>query len=156
MNLLDHFVRLFTYDAWANQETLRSLRSASPPPVHAVGRFAHIISAERVWLERLRRHKQPFPVWPNFSLEQCEHEASAAARLWSEYLSTIAESDLGQSVSYTNTAGQSWTSRVEDVLMHVVMHSAYHRGQIAADLRATRQAPSNTDFIHAVRQRVLG
>jgi uncharacterized damage-inducible protein DinB len=32
------------------------------------------------------------------------------------------------------------------------MHSAYHRGQIAADMRAAGFAPPYTDFIHAVRQ----
>jgi len=40
---------------------------------------------------------------------------------------------------------------VEDILTHVTIHSAYHRGQIASDLRAAGQAPAYTDFIHAVR-----
>jgi len=42
-------------------------------------------------------------------------------------------------------------SRVEDVLLHVVMHSVYHRGQAAADVRANGGTPAYTDFIHAVR-----
>ena len=36
--------------------------------------------------------------------------------------------------------------------MHVLMHSAYHRGQIAADMRAAGLTPAYTDFIHSVRQ----
>ena len=32
--------------------------------------------------------------------------------------------------------------------MHVIMHSAYHRGQIAADVRAAGLTPAYTDFIH--------
>jgi uncharacterized damage-inducible protein DinB len=32
------------------------------------------------------------------------------------------------------------------------MHSSYHRGQIAADMRAAGVTPAFTDFIHAVRQ----
>jgi uncharacterized damage-inducible protein DinB len=35
--------------------------------------------------------------------------------------------------------------------MHVIMHSAYHRGQIAADTRAAGFTPAYTDFIHAIR-----
>jgi len=34
----------------------------------------------------------------------------------------------------------------------VVMHSAYHRGQIASSLRAAGLAPAYTDFIHGIRQ----
>jgi len=155
MTMVDHFPRLFAYDAWANRETALALRAASPAPIQAVGRFAHIISAERVWLERLRQQKQPFPVWPNFSIEQCEAEASAAAEQWQIYLAGMAPAQLSNTVTYTNTAGQSWSSRIEDVLTHVVMHSAYHRGQIAADLRASGQTPASTDFIQAVRQGFL-
>jgi uncharacterized damage-inducible protein DinB len=36
--------------------------------------------------------------------------------------------------------------------MQVIMHSAYHRGQIASDMRAAGFTPAYTDFIHAIRQ----
>ena len=45
-----------------------------------------------------------------------------------------------------------WSSRVGDILMHVLFHSAYHRGQIALQMRASGVAPAYTDYIHAVRQ----
>jgi uncharacterized damage-inducible protein DinB len=32
------------------------------------------------------------------------------------------------------------------------LHSAYHRGQIAFQMRQTGHAPAYTDFIHGVRQ----
>ena len=56
---------------------------------------------------------------------------------------------LASQIRYTNTQGQAWTNTVEDI---PVMHSAYHRAQVAAELRATGHEPANTDFIHAVRQ----
>jgi DinB family len=40
--------------------------------------------------------------------------------------------------------------------MHVVMHGTYHRGQIAAEVRAAGGAPEYTDFIHAVRAAAVG
>jgi uncharacterized damage-inducible protein DinB len=55
-------------------------------------------------------------------------------------------------VTYNNSRGERWTSKIEDILQHVVMHSAYHRGQIAIDMRAAGLVPAYTDFIHAVRQ----
>ena len=40
--------------------------------------------------------------------------------------------------------------------MHVLMHSAYHRGQIALEMRAAGMEPAYTDFIQAVRQGLVG
>ena len=40
----------------------------------------------------------------------------------------------------------------KDVLTHVILHSAYHRGQVALAMRAAGMEPAYTDFIHAVRQ----
>jgi uncharacterized damage-inducible protein DinB len=54
-------------------------------------------------------------------------------------------------VHYKNSKGEPWTSNVADVIQHVVFHSAYHRGQIASDVRAAGKEPAYTDFIHAVR-----
>jgi uncharacterized damage-inducible protein DinB len=44
---------------------------------------------------------------------------------------------------------------VEDVLTHVLLHSAYHRGQIASQMRAGGEEPAYTDFIHATRQGLI-
>jgi uncharacterized damage-inducible protein DinB len=152
MSMLEYFRRQFAYDEWANREVLASLRAANPLPARSLALIAHIISAERLWLERICRQAQTFPVWPRFSLEECESEAVKAAELWKGYLVQIPEDRLSQTITYSNTIGQNWSSRIEDILTHVVMHSAYHRGQIAADVRAAGHTPAYTDFIHAVRQ----
>ena len=59
---------------------------------------------------------------------------------------------LDDKVEYRNSKGESWSSSVEDILAHVLLHSAYHRGQIALQMRSSGIAPAYTDFIHAVRQ----
>ena len=72
--------------------------------------------------------------------------------IWNNYLEASAEQDLVSSVSYKNTKGEIWSSRNDDILMHVIMHSAYHRGQIATDMRAAGLTPAYTDFIHSIRR----
>ena len=62
---------------------------------------------------------------------------------------------LAEAVSYKNSKGEVWSNSVQDILMHVVIHSAYHRGQIAADMRSAGHVPAYTDFIHGVRQGLL-
>ena len=152
MTMLEHISSLFSYDDWANREVLSSLRAVDGPPARSINLLAHIVSAERLWLERLLMQKQTLPVWPPFTLEQCKSEVDQLPGLWKSYLASLGEAGLSEPVTYRNTKGESFTSRKQDVLLHVVMHSAYHRGQIAADVRAAGFTPAYTDFIHAVRQ----
>ncbi len=95
-------------------------------------------------------------VWPELSLADCAREAAALEAAWREYLGGLSEEGLARRVSYVNSKGEPWESAAGDILQHVVMHSVYHRGQIASDLRAAGFEPAYTDFIHAVRQGRLG
>ena len=150
--MIQHIQRLFQYDDWANREVLASLQALNAPPERSVKLLAHILSAERLWLERLLVRKQTLPVWPPFTLEECKFEVDQLPSLWKSYLTSLGEAGLSESIAYRNTKGESFTSRKQDILLHVVMHSAYHRGQIASDMRAAGFTPAYTDFIHAVRQ----
>jgi uncharacterized damage-inducible protein DinB len=155
VTMLEHIKNLFSYDDWANREVLASLQALNAPPERSVKLLAHILSAERLWLERLLVHKQTLPVWPLSRLAQCELEIDQLPGLWKNYLTALGEAGLARSLTYKNTKGESFSSQKQDILLHVVMHSAYHRGQIAADMRAAGFTPPYTDFIHAMRQGFL-
>jgi len=152
MNIADHLRRQFVYDAWANHEVLNALRAGASDLERPLELMSHILSAERLWMERLKRVPQSLPVWPKFDLSRCESEAHELQRLWSEYLKLMTAGDLAQTVTYKNSRGENWTSTIVDVLTHVVLHSSYHRGQIASYMRAKGVNPAYTDLIHAVRQ----
>ncbi len=113
--------------------------------------MAHIVGAEYLWLARLEGKPAPMAVWPELGVDACREKVTALARLWPEFLEAHRTS-LGDTVSYVNTKGEAWTSTVEEILTHVTVHSAYHRGQIASDVRQAGMAPAFTDYIHAVRQ----
>ena len=150
--LLRRHRRLFAYEDWANREALASLAAASPPPARSVKLLAHVAGASRLWLGRLRRAERPAAVWPDLSLGECRTALEDLGRLWTAYLQELTPAGLEETVSYVNSKGEPWTSTVEDILTHVVLHSAYHRGQVAADTRASGHSPAYTDYIHARRQ----
>jgi uncharacterized damage-inducible protein DinB len=148
--MMDHLARLLRYDVWANQETLQSLRQETAP-ARSLRWMGHIIAAEYLWLARLNQSPAPMPVWPDLSFQDCELRLrELSSRILDEVPGTAGP--LSRKVSYTNTKGEAWTNTVEEILTHVVIHSAYHRGQIASDLRTAGQEPAYTDYIHAVRQ----
>jgi uncharacterized damage-inducible protein DinB len=153
MNLVEYFRRQFAYDGWANREVLATARGNGEASERSLQLMAHVLSAERLWLERMTQRPPSLPVWPQLTFEQCEQQASEIARLWRDYLS--AKPDLAHEVTYKNSKGEPWTSTVQDILTHVMMHSAYHRGQIASHMRAAGKTPAYTDFIHCVRQGLI-
>jgi uncharacterized damage-inducible protein DinB len=156
MDLLEHLRRQFAYDVWANREVLTVISSGpGSPTALAIKLLAHILSAERLWLERIRQQPQSLPVWPEFKLDQCKAQIAELAQLWHQYLPQLSPAALSQKVAYQNSKGEPWSSAVQDILTHVVLHSAYHRGQIASLIRAGGQTPAYTDFIHAVRQGLI-
>ncbi|MGI9101288.1 MAG: DinB family protein [Terriglobales bacterium] len=152
MELLDYLQGLFSYNHWANGESLRSLQDMDDPPERARRVMAHIVAAEWLWLGRLKQEKPNVPVWPLWGLPDVERQLPEIRQGWQEYL---AKCRLQEAVSYTNSKGEQYTNHVRDVLMHVAMHGTYHRGQIAAAVRDRAGEPAYTDFIEAVRKNKL-
>lgn len=146
--------RTFTYDAWANREALASLRRMAEPPAQAVRWMAHVAAAQLVWGARLDGQAASHPVWPEWSLDETAARLDEAEGRWPALLAALAaEGDgaLGRSVHYATSRGDRFASTVGDILTHVTHHGAYHRGQIAAAVRAAGGEPVLTDFIHAAR-----
>lgn len=71
---------------------------------------------------------------------------------WRKYLAGLSPAGFEEKIDYYNSKGEPFSSRVEDIITHVLMHSAYHRGQAALEMRAAGLQPAYTDFIHGVRQ----
>jgi uncharacterized damage-inducible protein DinB len=147
-----HYLRsLFAYDAWANQEVLTRMEPASAPD-RAVTLAGHLVGADSLWLDRLQGRPQRMPVWPALSLDQCRSRDRDLARELAGFLSSLDGPGLAAACTYVNTKGEAWSSAVGDVLLHLLLHSAYHRGQIAMTVRAAGAEPAYTDYVHAVRQ----
>jgi len=150
LSLLRHFERLFAYDEWANREVVEQMKRAAPS-ARTLRLMNHVVAAELVWLARLEREPQPCPVWPDFPLEECEAQLRELPNKWQDWFADLEPADLATTIDYVNSKGEKFTSRVDDILTHVTLHSAYHRGQIAADVRAGGKDPAYTDFIHCAR-----
>jgi len=143
--------QLVAHLAWADDRVLASLRSATASDPKTLEVFAHILAAEHVWLARLQGATPRHPVWPAVSLEECAAMVQANQRDLMRYVKALIPADLDRGVTYTNSAGQQFTSRLEDILLHVCLHGAYHRGAIAWALRRGGSVPMATDYIAFVR-----
>jgi uncharacterized damage-inducible protein DinB len=150
--MLGYIREMFLYNDWANHEALHSLREMEHPPERARKVMSHIIAAELLWMTRLQQVAQQTPVWPELGLSDCAQKLTALRAAWESYFTELTEADLDREIAYTNSKGEHYTNAVRDILMHVLMHGTYHRGQIAAAVRDRAGEPAYTDFIEAVRK----
>jgi len=140
--------RMFAYDDWANREEVPRARRSAP----ALRLLNHIIGAQWLWLARLRGEKAKMAVWPELDADAAASELDALRDAWREVLERASRSST---IEYRNSKGEPWASSVDDILTHVIMHGAYHRGQIATVVRQGGETPAYTDFIHAARSGVV-
>jgi uncharacterized damage-inducible protein DinB len=146
--------RLFDHLAWADanaRDALRTLPPSSAEAGRATGLYAHVAAAEHVWLARLMERPAEHPVWPSLDLAASAALAERTAQELLAYVASVGPADLVREVDYRNSAGQSFRSRVDDILVHVALHGAYHRGQIALLTRQGGGEPASTDYIAFAR-----
>jgi uncharacterized damage-inducible protein DinB len=148
--VLEKIKRLFEYDSWAIVQEVAALDSVDNKK--ALAMLAHILAAKEIWLSRLNgQDSSSIATHPNLSRSECETLARTLDTGYNEFLSSLVEADLESSITYKNTKGEEFTTSIGDVLTHVAIHSAYHRGQIALLLRQGANTALNTDFITFAR-----
>lgn len=151
MIITERLRRDFHNDALANLKTVGSLVVASRAPGRTVKLICHIVGSQSVWLSRLGREDSPLEVWPTLTLLQCDQHLRRLAAVWRGLLDDLDPAWLDHTISYRNTTGTVFHNQVADVMSHVLLHSAYHRGQIAMLLRDAGEVPVSTDLIAAAR-----
>ena len=143
--------RLFEHLYWADDLALRAIRDAGAAAVTSRALFAHVLGAEHVWLARLEGKPATVSVWPELSVDECARLAAGLRTSYQQFLERHDDAALARSVHYRNSAGAEFDSRIEDILAHVAVHGAYHRGQVALSLRQEGARPNPTDYIAFIR-----
>ena len=146
-----HVERMLHSMAWADQQVLAALRACPAAQAEALPLLAHLLAAEHIWLSRLTHREASHPVWPQLTLAECANLAQENAAGYLALVGRLSASDLGAVLRYRNTKGEEFVTPVIDILTHVVIHGAYHRGQIAKALGRAGTPAVNTDYITFAR-----
>jgi uncharacterized damage-inducible protein DinB len=149
---------LVRYDDWATARLVSAMAQVSDaafstPIASSFGSvrdtFAHILSANWVWLSRWRGHS-PAALPPWLATATREELLSRLDELRLEragYLDGVAEPGFEAPIEYRTLAGAEFRHALGDLVRHVVNHSTYHRGQAVTQLRQLGVVPLSTDFI---------
>ncbi len=143
-----YFLRLFQYNSWANRRVLGAIEHGNPADNEPLKLFAHILAAEKIWLNRMKRvTNSSVSVFPDLPVEGCRPLLAENVRAWTEYVEMHQEDEFFRILSYRNLKGEECSAAAVDILAHVVNHGTYHRGQISRSLRLQGLEPPSTDFI---------
>jgi uncharacterized damage-inducible protein DinB len=141
---------LYDHLAWANTRVLDALRASPGLDPHTLEQFAHVLGAEHVWLSRILGDPPRVAVWPSLSVDECANLAEENQR-WFARILDASDQALDRVVTYTNSAGDTFTSSLVDILLHVAMHGSYHRGMMSILTRRSGGVAAPTDYIAFVR-----
>lgn len=142
-----HFIQLFEYETWANERIINTLEAMPFPDERSLELFSHVLAARFIWLQRIVNQKGYIPLWEKKDLLDCIELFRQTTRSWEEYLAGATENELNRVVAYTSTQGEPFLSKVSEIIVHLVNHSSYHRGQIVASLKGKVNPLPATDFI---------
>ncbi len=148
-----HIRRLYDHMMWADTRTLNALRTMHAAPLDALRLYAHLLAAEHVWISRIEGREPEMPVWPALGLDECSALSAKNHAAYALLAETLSRDELQRVVRYRNSKGDEFVNTVEDIFMHVALHGAYHRGQVARIVRGEGGAPQATDYIFFIRER---
>lgn len=151
MSALKQLRRLWDHAAWADAALVAEFGRMPTVSALALREYTHILGAEEVWLARLEARQSSAAVWPALSLSAVAELARDTRDGYRRYMTSINEKELAGDVEYTNSAGKTFRTRIDDVLLHVVLHGQYHRGKVNLLLRQDGMSPVPVDFIAYVR-----
>jgi len=149
--MFDYLRKLVDHLKWADAAVLEALRASPGSGARALQIYAHILGAEAVWLARIAERPVDVAVWPSLSLDDAAALAGRNATDLDRVLANLASGDLHRDIAYRNSAGQAFSSTLEDIVLHVALHGAYHRGQVAMLVRDNKCEPAPTDYIAFIR-----
>lgn len=141
-----YFLKLYTYNVWANKRVINCLQKQQIEDEKILTLMSHTLSALYIWLARITgTSPAPYPLWHQYTLDQLATMADEIGKKWLHFVEENESFD--RELTYNNYVGEPYVNNVENIMIHLVNHSTYHRAQIAILLRQKGFEPVNTDFI---------
>lgn len=148
----EYFIELFKYDSYANLKLLELLKNLPLIDENAKSIFAHLLNAKRLWLKRIKQEGyKNIEIWPTLDWDECNFLIRENESSYHNYLADKRDTELKAKIRYQNSKGKTFLTPVRDILMHVLIHGGYHRGQIAKFIKKAGGESINTDYITYVR-----
>ncbi|MEK3795239.1 DinB family protein [Paenibacillus sp. FSL R7-0204] len=146
-------LRMMDHLYWADGRILDALEASHTKDAELLKLVRHVAVAEQVWLSRLQgKDSTQYALWEEAEdLTAIRRMFEANAKEYRSYTGKLEESALDQMISYNSQNGRSFQTSIRDILLQVLLHGQYHRGQINRALRMEGAESAPVDYITFVR-----
>lgn len=134
--------------------TLESIPPDAPPEAVAELQALafHLLAGTETWITRVEGGTPQLDrEWRGRDPEEfargLDVVAAAAARL----AAGLTAARLDEEIAYLDSRGRSFTTRLDDAALHILMHGSEHRGQIQAEVGRLGGTPLETGYIGYLR-----
>lgn len=150
---------LFAQKSWANHELFNALADV-PADLHAdalhtaIRTLNHIHVVDRIFQAHLLGQAHGYTATNTEATPELGELQFALAETdaWFEgYVAGLPIAQLEEPLAFTFTDGDAGTMTREEMLVHVITHSAYHRGNVGQVMKSIGIAPPRdlyTKFLH--------
>lgn len=151
VNLAEHLIKQLDFTLWANTMLADSLVRQGIVSGKAFEVFCHVLGAEATWASRCLGMPSQLSTWPAIDPEQLN---VMAVENYHHLNSIVMENadNLDTVISYQNSDGVPFETPLNEIIQHMLLHGAYHRGQVNAHLRASGLKPVRIDYIIYLRE----
>lgn len=170
----NHVRLMATYNAWMNAKVLDAATTLPDEALmldrkaffgSILGTLNHLVVADTFWLKRFATHPAHYEALaPVLALEMpkalnqilfidirslAEHR-KMLDQIIVGFAETISESDLVQTLHYTNTSGVASAKSFFSLLMHFFNYQTHHRGQVTTLLTQAGVDVGVTDLVSLI------
>jgi len=154
---------LYEYDKWADSRLFEVIavltgdqykKNLNSSFGGIQGTFVHILSANKVWLDRWTGRKpEPLSVENFPEIEIFKKQWDMYQCGISNFLQSLTDERLNTPLQYSDFKGNIYNESLFQLMLHKVNHSSYHRGQLVMMLRQLGMEVVSTDMITYIRQK---
>jgi uncharacterized damage-inducible protein DinB len=130
----ESYLKQIRYESWANNMVIDAFMKATFPLERTHQIISHNLNAFSIWLKRIKNEEVTIKLWDIYTVDELSLLNLTLYTDWSAYISTLNDTDFEKKIPFT-FMGKKASISIEDLIIHLVNHSSYHRGQVILQLK---------------------
>lgn len=143
-----NYLRQFQYNEEITGIFIDHLLDQASSPKQVNVWLSHTLNALFVWTARVNNTQSKVEVNQVHNADQL-HQLNREAH--KAIFNLLERGNLHHVYTYQNSKGETFSNSLDEILTHLIIHSAHHRAQISSSWRETGITPPVSDFIFWAR-----
>jgi uncharacterized damage-inducible protein DinB len=147
-----HFNFLLEYNNWANNNFAIVLKKNNVIKGKPLELFSHIVNAEIMCIGRVNKDfNYPFQPFDVRDSDSNINLLKSNNLKWKDFINSLQEYNFDNLIEYKNVKNENCILKIWEIIIHMINHSTYHRGQIASLLKGMNIQPPVSGFAEFVK-----